>query len=108
MQLTIEQLNKIFYIYLKEYVLPGSVNHLKVYEGLNGGKILTTRLFKVLRDPKQNYILQGREVNGEEVARLVDAYLKKNPKIFFVGLNHQFCEKDLDFLIEVYEREFNS
>lgn len=107
MHLTIEQLNHIFYIQLKEYVLPGSVSHLKVYEGLNGGKILTTRLFKVLRDPEQNYLLSGREVNALEIVRLVYEYLKKNPKIFIVGLNHWFCKKDLDFLVEVYEREFN-
>lgn len=106
MRLTQEQLTHLFNIYLKTFVIPGSSNHLPMFETIDGGAILTRRLYKILRDKELTYLVTGDKVNIVELYTKALKEIKKHKKVYIVGLNHWFTETDLKTLRKLYEKYF--
>lgn len=106
MKLYPEQLTILFNLYLQKHVIPGSSNHLPIFNTRAGGLALTKRLLMFLRDPKYSYLVVQDRVDVLELYRHIENYMVKNPKIFIIGLNHWFTKTDLKVLHDLYESYF--
>lgn len=106
MHLNKEQLTHLFNEYLRLYVIPGSSNHLPLYETRSGGIALTNRLYKILRDPAYYHTIWGDKIDILEVFSIGERLMKKTKKVFIVGLNHWFTKKDIEVLKSIYQKDF--
>lgn len=103
MKLTQEQLTLLFNTFLQQYLLPKSTQHLSIFNSIDGGKILTTRLFKILRKKELKYLVTGESLQALAAFDKAEAFLKEHKKIFIVGLNYWITLKDLYALKAIYE-----
>lgn len=106
MLLNEEQLNFIFQEYLEKFVLPGSADHLPIFESKEGGAILTKRLKKILRARELSYLCSSTEYNISEISLLTQDLLRDHPKCYILGLNHWFTIKDVKFITNLIEKYF--
>lgn len=107
MELSKEDIAIIFNEWLTSYCLPRSSDHLKCFESLSAGNILTRRLFKVLRDNKlSHFMFEDKIGNIPELFHRTEEFFKKYKKIFIVGLNYWVTDKDLEVIRRIYEKKF--
>ena len=106
MNLTKEQLTQLFNCYLKEYFLLRSFNHLPQFNNIEGGAILTRRLFKILRNENLKHLVTGETVNIIQAFEEAKKFLLVHKRIYLVGLNDYMTIKDLEVLRELYEKLF--
>lgn len=105
MNLSKEEVSLLLGGWLKNYCLPRSVSHLKLFEDLRAGNILTTRLYKVLRDKKLTHLVVGEKIDITELFREAEIFFKKYEKIFIVGLNYWLTHKDLEVIRDRFEKK---
>ena len=105
MNLSEDQLNKIFKYYIDKYILPGSIGYLDYFKQLDNGHILTRRLKKILRNKKYDYIVHGDKIDGEELLRVARELLQEK-RILIIGLNYWFSSRDLDLLLQIHNKFF--
>lgn len=105
MTLSQEEVILLFNKYLR-CIIPGSVNHHPVFNSVEGGVALTKRLYKVLREGKYAYLVQGNSLSILETFKVARELLTKHKKVYIVGLNHWFKMKDLELLEKLYQKDF--
>ena len=105
MTLTYEEVILLLNKYLRQ-IIPGSVNHHPIFNSIEGGVALTKRLYKVLRDGRYSYLVQGNSLNFLEVIKVAKELLKKHKKVYIVGLNHWFKMKDIELIESIYQKDF--
>lgn len=103
--LTKEEIALLFNGWLKTYCLRRSFKHLKLYEDISAGNILTKRLYKILRDKKYTHLLIGDKINIVELFEEAEKFFENNEKIFIVGLNYWVTHKDLEVIRDLFEKK---
>lgn len=101
-----EVVTSLFNHYLKECIRPRSVHHHEVFDSVEGGLALTKRLTLCLRAHNLSYLAREGGFDLLEIFRLTREYLNKHKKIYIVGLDLWFSNKDLDDLENIYRRLF--
>ena len=106
MRLTEEHLNFIFKEYLDTYVLPGSSKHLPIFEGIDGGSVITKRIKKILRARELSYLSTSSTYDIVGMSLLAQELLREKRKVYIHGLNHWFTIKDVEVIMSIVNKYF--